>query len=142
MRYEKERKKVISYCGDYCLRCDWYMGRIKEPADQLLVLIKKRLELKGWIKGGCNPDNFIKGLEWLSKSGFCTYTCKGGSGWGGCPVRKCCEEKGFSFCFECEEFPCKKWGKWPFDQEKIQNLRKIKEVGVETWIKKQWKEAL
>jgi len=57
-------------------------------------------------------------------------------------VRKCCEEKGFSFCFECEKFPCKKWGKWPFDQEKIENLHKIKEMGVETWIKKQWKEAL
>ena len=57
-------------------------------------------------------------------------------------MRKCCEEKGFSFCFECEKFPCKKWGKWPFDQEKIENLHKIKEMGVETWIKKQWKEAL
>jgi len=138
MAYEEERKKVISYCGEYCHKCDWHAGRIKKPADQLLRLIKKRPELRGWIKEGCDLDNFIKGLEWLSESGLCTYTCKAGSGWKDCPVRECCETKGFSFCFECKEFPCKIWGKWPFEKAKIENLRKIKEIGVKAWVKKQW----
>jgi len=145
MKYEEERKKAISYCGVYCSKCDWLAGNIKEPADKLLAILKVRPELRMWCKGEKDEydyKNFVGVLQYLSKTGFCRFTCKEGSGYGGCPVRKCCEKKGFSFCFECKEFPCKKWDKWPFDQKKIQNLRKIKEIGVETWIKKQWKEAL
>lgn len=138
MRYDKEREKAVSYCGNYCHRCDWYAGRIKEPAAQLLAFIKKRPEVKGWIGEKCDADNFVKGLEWLSESGFCAYTCKAGSGWGQCPVRKCCESKERSFCFECEDFPCKLWGKWPFDESKINKLNEIEEIGVQEWIKKQW----
>ena len=138
MKYDKEREKAVSYCGNYCRKCDWYTGKIKEPADQLLALIKKRPEIKGWVSEKCDANNFIKGLEWLSEAGFCTYTCKAGSGWSQCPVRKCCENKGLSFCFECADFPCKLWGKWPFDQSKIERLNEIKEMGVQEWIKKQW----
>lgn len=50
MRYEEQRKRALSFCGAYCHRCDWYMGRIKEPADELLALIEKRPELEDWIK--------------------------------------------------------------------------------------------
>ena len=138
MRYEEERKKAISYCGIYCHKCDWYAGRMKETADRLLKLIKKRPELKMWIVEKSDLDNFIKGLEWLSESGFCAFTCKAGSGWKGCPVRKCCEEKELSFCFECKEFPCKIWGKWPFEESKMQALREIEKIGVEEWVRKQW----
>lgn len=52
-------------------------------------------------------------------------------------MRKCCEEKGLSFCYDCDEFPCKIWGRWPFDKSKIKSLKEIKKVGVEAWIKKQ-----
>lgn len=138
MKYEEERKRAVSYCGEYCHKCDWHAGRIKEPADRLLKLIGERPELKGWIAEESDLDNLIKGLKWLSESGFCTFTCKAGSGWKGCPVRKCCEGKGISFCFECEEFPCKIWGKWPFTEAKIRNLGEIEKIGTEEWVRKQW----
>lgn len=139
MIYKEERKKAISYCGEYCHKCDWYAGRMKEPADQLLRFLRERPEFKGWIEEKCDASNFIKGLEWLSESGFCAYTCKAGSGWGHCPVRKCCESKGLQFCFECTEFPCSRWGKWPFGEEKMRTLKEIEEIGVEEWVKKQWR---
>lgn len=138
MKYEEERTKAVGYCGEYCHKCDWHAGRIKEPADQLLHLINIRPELKGWIMEKCDADNFVAGLQWLSESGFCAYSCKSGSGWKDCPVRKCCENKGRSFCFECGEFPCKTWGKWPFQEEKAQTLREIQRVGLAEWVKKQW----
>jgi len=142
VKYEEERKNAISYCGVYCLKCDWLSGRIKEAADDILQMIRERPELREWCQGeekeSYDVGNFTKILEYLSKTGFCRFTCKQGSGWNVCPVRRCCESKGLAFCCECEEFPCKRWGKWPFDETKLNNLKQIKEIGAEEWIKKQW----
>jgi hypothetical protein len=144
VEYEEERKKAISYCGTCCLKCDWHSGRIKMAADELLDMIKNRPELRMWCKGEEHYDvgNFLKVLEYLSRTGFCRFTCKQGSGYGGCPVRQCCERKGLAFCYQCNEFPCEIWGKWPFGKEKIENLKEMKETGAEAWVEKLWKEAL
>jgi hypothetical protein len=86
MKYEEERKKVISYCRVYCLKCDWLAGNIKEPADKLLTILKIRPELRMWCKGEKDEydyKNFVGVLEYLSKTGFCRFTCKEGSGYGG-----------------------------------------------------------
>jgi hypothetical protein len=69
----------------------------------------------------------------------------GGGGWSNCPVRKCCIAKGLDFCFECPEFPCERiWGEKSehanvFTADKTKRLQEMKEIGVEEWIKKQWK---
>ncbi len=107
-------------------------------------LVKSHFEVAGWInyKGGSSEET-IKGLEILSKCA-CAFSCKGGGGWSGCPVRKCCIAKGVDFCFECSEFPCERnWGEKSehvnvFSADKVKRLRGMKEIGVEEWIKKQW----
>jgi len=142
-KVREARKNEIAYCGDYCRTCHWYNNALTKPATQLSDLVKKHFEVAGWIneKGGSCAET-IKGLKILSKS-VCAFNCKGGSGWSGCPVRKCCIAKGVDFCFECSEFPCVNWdekGKHAnvFTKAKKERLLEMKEIGVEEWIKKQW----
>jgi len=134
----------VAYCGEYCRKCHWYNDALRRPAKELSEIVKEHFEVAGWInyKGG-NSQETIKGLEILSKCA-CAFNCKGGSGWGDCPVRKCCIEKGFDFCYVCPEFPCgANWsekGKHAniFNAKKIGQLREMKAIGAEEWIKKQW----
>lgn len=142
----KARTNEIGYCGCYCRTCHWYSDVMRKPAKQLLELVKVNFEVGLWIneKGGSSVET-LKGLEILSKSA-CSFNCKGGGGWGGCPVRKCCVAKGFYACFECPEFPCERnWGEKRvhanvFTNAKIKRLQEMKEIGVEEWLKKQWGE--
>ena len=139
------RKNEVGYCGDYCRTCHWYTDAMRKPAAQLLELVKNHFEVAMWInvKGGSSEET-VKGLEILSK-GACSFNCKGGSGWYGCPVRKCCMAKGIDFCFECSEFPCERnWSEKSehtniFTADKIKRLQEMKAIGAEEWIKKQWK---
>jgi len=143
-KVREARKNEVGYCGDYCRTCHWYTDAMRKPAAQLLELVKNHFEVAIWtnVKGG-NSEETIKGLEILSK-GACNFNCKGGSGWDGCPVRKCCMAKGIDFCFECSEFPCERnWGEKSehtniFTADKIKRLQEMKAIGVEEWIKKQW----
>lgn len=138
------RRNEVGYCGIYCRTCHWYTDAMRKPASQLLDVAKSHFEVAMWVdsKGG-NSKETLKGLEILSKSA-CTYNCKGGGGWDGCPVRKCCGSKGLDFCFECPEFPCESnWSEKSehanvFTSNKIKRLQLMKEIGVEEWIRRQW----
>jgi hypothetical protein len=140
----ESRRNEVGYCGEYCRICHWYTDALRKPATQLLELVGRHFEIVGWInyKGG-NSEQTIKGLEILSKCA-CSFNCKGGGGWSGCPVRNCCVTRGVGFCFECPEFPCEtNWGEKSehakfFTANKIRRLRIMKDTGVEEWIRKQW----
>jgi hypothetical protein len=142
-KMSKAIKNEIGYCGDYCRTCYWYTDALRKPAAQLLDLVKGHFEVKGWIdyKGG-SAEETIKGLEILSKAA-CAFNCKGGGGWGNCPVRNCCIAKGIDLCYECSEFPCANWDEKSkyanvFNKAKKERVQKMKEIGVEEWVKKQW----
>jgi len=142
---KEARRNEVGYCGEYCRTCHWYTDALRKPAAQLLELVKKHFEVAGWVnhKGGRSKET-IKGLGILSKSA-CAFNCKGGGGWSGCPVRKCCIAKGIEFCFECPEFPCERnWSEKSehanvFTADKTKRLQEMKEIGVEEWINRQWK---
>jgi hypothetical protein len=66
----------------------------------------------------------------------------------GCKIRVCCfEEKNFSFCYECEEFPCQVHRKlseshkgderYQYRRELPSNLKRIKQIGIQEWLKEQ-----
>lgn len=136
--YKKE-SELIAYCGIYCRLCDYYTGRIRDSVRDLLEIVKSHGELKLFADTAKAFDfeNFVKGLEWLSnETSPCIGGCRGGGGWGDCPFRKCCIEKGLKFCFECEDFPCdtvKQYG------NRVKALNEIKKLGVENWIRRQLK---
>ena len=74
----------------------------------------------------------------LSREGLCLKYTKI------CKIYSCCaDKKGLRFCGECREFPCGKFTKF-FDtpawyNEVVRNLREIKKVGLEKFLKEQVK---
>ena len=133
--YEKE-SELVAYCGIYCRLCDYFTGRIRNSARNLLDVVKSHGELKLFADTAkaFDFDNFVKGLEWISKEiSPCVGGCKGGGGWEECPFRKCSIEKGLTFCYECSDFPCETLKKYP---KHIQELNRIRKLGLEGWIRK------
>lgn len=133
--YAKE-SELVAYCGIYCRLCDYFTGRIRNAARDLLDIARKHAELKLFAETSkaFDYEDFVKSLEWLSKeTSPCVGGCKGGGGWEDCPFRKCCVEKGLRFCCECSEFPCEVLEKNP---KRIEELNEIKKMGLESWIAK------
>jgi len=134
--YVKE-SELVAYCGIYCRSCDYFTGRIRDSAGQLLDIVKKHGELKLFADStkAFDFENFAKGLEWLyNEISPCVGACKGGGGWGECPIRKCCVDKKVRFCYECSQFPCDTLEKF---SKRIETLNEMKKLGLESWIKKQ-----
>ncbi len=109
MKNRTESQSLASACGVYCGGCPSYK--------------------KGTCYG-CASQN--KTQKRISK-----WNCK---------IRKCCLEKNkLTFCYECKDFPCKirKYldtrykNKYKIDL--IENSLKIKEIGLEQWLKEQEK---
>jgi len=82
--------------------------------------------------------------------GFQRGTCKGCRSGAGeclkyrkiCRIYECCiAERKFDFCNQCDEFPCKKFNEFfetpAWYSEVVNNLERIKEVGVEKWLKEE-----
>lgn len=120
------RKKVLllGICGVYCGACTTF--RAYNDNDEALV---------EWeVKMGMPHDEiFCKGClsnlvnEWCSN----------------CDFRKCVKKKSVTYCFECEDFPCKKLVNFsktrPHRTLGLRNLKQLKEVRVEEWLGKQEK---
>jgi hypothetical protein len=133
--YGKE-SDLVAYCGIYCRLCDYFSGRIRASARDLLEVAKKHSELRLFADASEDFDyeNFMKGLEWFSREvSPCVGGCKGGGGWGDCPIRKCCMKKELKACYECDSFPCETLKEYP---KRIEELNDIKKMGLEDWIKK------
>jgi len=138
MRKYEEELKLIGYCGIYCRLCDYFTGKFREVGRQALEIVEKHPELKIFAEYSkeFNYEDFVKGLRWLSTQiGPCIGACRGGGGWSECPLRKCCIEKGFTFCYECNAYPCK------IIKEQLpkaeERLNELKRLGIEKWVKKQ-----
>ena len=103
-----------------------------------LEIVEKHQELKIFAEYSreFNYEDFMKGLRWLSTEiGPCIGACRGGGGWSECPLRKCCIEKGVTFCYECKEYPCKIIKEqFPRAEERLNELKKLE---IEEWVKKQ-----
>jgi hypothetical protein len=61
-----------------------------------------------------------------------------------CPFLPCIKEKGYKYCFECQAFPCEKLEAFASDghahhKQTIENLKRMKKIGIEAWIAKQKK---
>jgi hypothetical protein len=133
--YEKE-SELVAYCGIYCRLCDYYAGKIRDSVRNLLEIVRKHGELKLFADTAKSFDfeNFVKGLEWLAKeTSPCVGGCRGGGGWGDCPIRKCCSGKRLRFCFECNDFPCEVLKKYP---KRIEALNEIRRISLEGWIRR------
>ena len=121
----------LSFCGLNCTACEIYLASHgdKELHDGLLKFFQ---------------ENFDSNITSVSCEG-----CRGAVDkcWGDpdCHFRTWATEQGLTYCFECKDFVCDKldeFGKQapPNHANIIENLKKMKEIGVDKWIASQ-KEA-
>lgn len=53
--------------------------------------------------------------------------------WGDCPVKTCCESKGYSHCGLCTEFPCDTLNKFAYDENQGDGGKRI--LQCREWLK-------
>ena len=59
-----------------------------------------------------------------------------------CQFLACIKDRGFDYCYECEEFPCDKINSFASDGHEhhritIENLKSMKKIGLKKWIENQ-----
>ena len=118
--------KLDSYCGIYCGACEimrvFRFGDVKKAAKEWDM---KPEEIRCY---GCKTND----VSSYSKD---------------CDFKKCAEDKGVNFCFECENFPCQKLLDFENDECShhtgvLKNLEFIKKSGLKNWLMQQelrWK---
>jgi hypothetical protein len=144
----EERKKVkmtgthkehlAAACGTYCGACPAYIAKHSEDK-QIKMKLQKRFS-SGPAKAtkGIPPSNWMDGL-------LCDGCLSGGTLPGhcrNCAIRKCAANKqNDSRCTDCEELPCYRitnlinMGNYLHRKEYLPNLEKIREMGVQEWVK-------
>lgn len=143
MDYEEEKRRCVSFCGAYCHTCDWFTGKIRRTFQSALDMVEEH-GFRRLLEGRVDIENFKKGLQILAESEIdsgCKAEAKPNPN-DRCKIRQCCLAKGFDLCSECSGFPCGPLKSNPGVAKFhcIENLREIREKGLEQWIDKQWRE--
>ena len=140
----KDGKELLAFCGLYCGDCLGYTGLVAKRAKSLMAVLEKHqfdrtaksvfsVELKDY-------DRFREMLGFMSGL-KCPKICrKREDSETSCKIRECCIEKGFYACYECDDFEIcgklKSFMQGLHADSCLKNLRAIKEMGLEAWIKK------
>jgi len=132
-RVEFEMKELAGICGLYCGACTTYRA-YKDKDSTLLnkLAATHNIPVDKIACDGCLSHNYRLYLPAEFRD---------------CYFRKCAEEKGVTWCFECSEFPCKRLKDFSRDGRAhhtavIDNLREMKNLGVDEWLKiqeKRWR---
>jgi len=146
----KKHSELVAYCGLYCGDCFGHTGTIPDLARDL----RKELRAAKFDKFAkfVSQYPFAKVLEKYPDcyevlgamvKFRCKKACKEGGGPPFCKMRKCCQNKGYDGCWECDEFEtCEKLDflKPVHDDGHIKNLRKLKKKGIDDFLKgkKHW----
>ena len=129
--------KDVTYCGLYCRLCT-----TKTRIPQTAALLRDTLSKDGWEDYGeyIVPDFKI---FWATLNNLASYDkecpdCRGGCGDPGCNIRKCAKEQKIELCPFCNRYPCEHINtlarRYP---NLIADGQRLKEVGIESWIKEQ-----
>lgn len=143
MNYEKEKKRYVSFCGSYCHTCDWFTGKIRSTFQSAVDMVEE-YGFRKFLEGKIDIENFKAGLKILANSPIdsgCKADIAENPKDDRCKIRQCCFRKGFDLCNECSDFPCDLLKSNPgvIKFHCIENLKEIKEKGIEYWIDKQWR---
>jgi hypothetical protein len=110
-----------SYCGLYCGACGVIHAVEKGTLDAFAAKWNSTAEKMECH--GCKSDHLAEFAE-------------------NCKIRKCALERGHEFCIECEDFQCERFMDFLDAQAAhprihFNNLERIEEAGVETWLTEQ-----
>lgn len=129
---KEQDRNLVAYCGLNCAECFGYKMTVSEAAKSLRRELRAAKLKDAWTEIPFLGDYaaFKKSLDGLAML-RCPHACRGGGGNPWCKIRKCCQKKGFTGCWECADWSdCNK-----LRPEYIKNLKKIKRVGLEGFIK-------
>ena len=136
----EKNEYLIAYCGLYCGDCSSYKGKIADLARDL------RKELRQ-----AKFDKLAEGIPFKEFQHYkkcyevlggmvklrCKSACRGGGGNPFCGIRKCCQKKEITGCWQCDEFEtCEKLDflKPIHGDAHLKNLRKIRRMGIDSFL--------
>jgi hypothetical protein len=140
----KSKKALLAYCGIYCGDCLGYTGVIADAAKEFMTALENykfdrtvKCVLYNELE---DYDKFSKMLKFMSCL-KCPQPCREREdSAGACPIRKCCTERRFYACYECNDFEncdkLKSFMKGLHAEACVENLKAIKEMGLDAWIRK------
>ncbi|MFW9995827.1 MAG: DUF3795 domain-containing protein [Candidatus Odinarchaeota archaeon] len=115
-------KQLDAYCGLYCGAC--FVMKANETGRGEELASQWNLEPEDVYCNGC-------------KSGTLFINCRG------CQLRECAVARNVSFCYQCQDYPCKDFSAFtkakPHIIEVIENLEYIKQYGRVKWLETQEK---
>lgn len=136
-------KDLTTHCGIYCGDCPRYKAAFSDMSSSLLdefenshfsQLAKVIATKNGMFEQYDNMLSLLKTIAGLK----CDSPCRHGGGRGcSCEVIVCNKSKGIDGCWDCADFEtCPKLDFLkPFCRNApIENLKKIKSLGVENWV--------
>lgn len=118
----------IAVCGLNCAKCPIYQAHHSHD-----IKFQRRISRSILGDNSKHPSETIKcdgcrGAPELHWSPECTF-------------KPCAAEKGHTYCFECDNFPCTKLVSFaksiPHHKRTIENMKRMREVGLERWIQEQ-----
>jgi len=108
-------EKIIAYCGINCSECPAYLATQKDDYEEIKKVAKEWSDESMSFKpediycDGCTSEG--KHFEWCSD----------------CPIRICCQEKGFENCAYCDDYFCDNlkmtFDKTPSAKERLNEIR-------------------
>ena len=131
----KGKEHLAAACGTYCGACPAYIA--KHGTDLQKELLKKSSSNPATGKG-IPPANWMEGLlcDGCLSGGTLAPHCQR------CNIRLCALDKQTDArCTNCEELPCYRvtnlinMGGYLHREEYLPNLKKMKEMGVQEWVK-------
>ena len=129
---------VLAPCGLDCQKCFAYVeGEIKTVSTRLHELLgsfdRSAERFSAFLPVFKNYPSFKKLLVHFTESS-CNGCRRGTCIRPNCGVIICYQKKGVDFCFQCDEFPCKKTNFDPdFERRWIEMNNRMKEIGVESY---------
>ena len=116
-----DKKYLTAPCGLACFNCQYFEENITDQIRQAISKVRN-IPIEETGCKGCREE-----------AGDCKYVEYD------CKTWKCVQEKGVTYCFECDEFPCgllapsAKGANFPHNM-KVYNLCRMKLIGIDAWI--------
>ncbi len=134
------KEHLAAACGTYCGACPAYLAKHGEDEQIKMKLQKKSSSGPAKAQKGIPPSNWMDGLlcDGCLSGGVLAAHCQR------CDIRlHALNKQNDSRCTDCEELPCYRitnlinMGRYLHRQEYLPNLKKIREMGVQEWVKKE-----
>ena len=131
---------LAAACGTYCGACPAYIAKHGEDEQVKMNLQKRSSSAPAKVMKGIPPSNWMDGLlcDGCLSGGVLVAHCKS------CNIRlHALDTQDGARCTNCKELPCQRvtnlinMGQYLHRHEYLPNLKRIREMGAQEWVKKE-----